>query len=330
VWSSVDGRQYESSALPEGASAFPTDVTTYQDGFVAVGYTADRPMAWWSPNGRDWTASVLPSDGGIFLVSAVLEFDGLLLAVGSGVLNAQNKAVAWTSSDGQSWGQVVDLGSGSAEVLLGGRAGVLAVGTSVDPQEPLAWFSPAEFVMPPQVPTPEPSPSPATVSGPIPGPSATPFPGALPIPGLTLDAILDVAGALNMTCASYPATIPDSNLTFGGLSCSDTTDGTEFELDSLYWSPTAIGEASLRVLPSTVPDRSVVDRALVEFAGLRFDDAQPDDTREWLLANGHRYDCLIGVCELGFGPAASPSVILNVQLGYRGALQARFAPPDIP
>ena len=107
-WISADGVTWQPA--PDDPAAFADaevrDITTFGDGFVAVGVlgTAQEQtgaVAWTSPDGLTWARIRSPDlDGGI--AAAVVQLPaGELVAVGTTV--ERREAVAWTSRDGSAW-----------------------------------------------------------------------------------------------------------------------------------------------------------------------------------------------------------------------------------
>jgi len=107
-WTSVDGIDWQS--VPDDPVAFANaevrSITTFGDGFVAVGVvgTAQEPsgaVAWTSADGLTWTRVDDPSFADGIAVAVVAAPFGGLVAVGSDL--DRREAVAWTSPDGRRW-----------------------------------------------------------------------------------------------------------------------------------------------------------------------------------------------------------------------------------
>jgi hypothetical protein len=110
-WRSADGIAWEPVADDPVAfaNAEVRAITTFQDGFVAVGVVGavqDRTgaVAWTSPDGVTWTRVDDPAfDGGEAVSVAPAPFGGLV-AVGSQI--DRRMALSWTSPDGRAWTRV--------------------------------------------------------------------------------------------------------------------------------------------------------------------------------------------------------------------------------
>jgi hypothetical protein len=115
--SSADGQRWLS--VPSGGtSGYPTSVTAGANGVVAVGTIDDRPASWISADGRRWTyrVGVFPTalkDDDVVRVTDVVATTTGWLAVGRDdpicqVACGQNprRALAWTSSDAETWTRV--------------------------------------------------------------------------------------------------------------------------------------------------------------------------------------------------------------------------------
>jgi hypothetical protein len=113
VWLSEDGiiwdRLDDASGVFEDASSIRA-VTAGQGGLVAVGDGASGdPLVWFSPDGMQWSRSVLPNGKRVFDVVAT---DTGYVAVGSaeriqGEYILADGAV-WTSPDGITWNQIAE------------------------------------------------------------------------------------------------------------------------------------------------------------------------------------------------------------------------------
>lgn len=82
----------------------------------------------------------------------------------------------------------------------------------------------------------------------------------------------------------------------------------------------------MRIITSGLPDRTVVDHALVEFARVAYEGAEPDETEAWILANAYRADCLVRICELVLGEGAYGVARVLLQIGSRGSLMIEYVP----
>jgi hypothetical protein len=107
-WTSGDGSDWQ--PVPDDPEVFANaevrSITTFEDGFVAVGVAgpAQEPsgvVAWTSNDGVSWTRVDDPSFvDGIAVAVIAVPFGGLV-AVGSDI--GRREAVTWTSPDGRRW-----------------------------------------------------------------------------------------------------------------------------------------------------------------------------------------------------------------------------------
>lgn len=104
IWRSTDASAWTripESSLMDGARL--NAVTAHGDGFVAVGAAHDRPGAWTSADGLEWTAAEVDDvreAGGVFELIDLASDGERLVAVGMGI---------WLSDDdGSRWVRVVD------------------------------------------------------------------------------------------------------------------------------------------------------------------------------------------------------------------------------
>jgi len=115
-WSLVEGDE----APFGGAPATYTEmlaISATGDRLVAVGGTYDagqpsRPLAWVSPDARDWERVELPGEG---TVRDVVWTGSVAVAVGEG---AGRGPAAWTSADGRDWQAATVPGGGDSEEYL--------------------------------------------------------------------------------------------------------------------------------------------------------------------------------------------------------------------
>lgn len=140
--SSADGQRWLS--VPSGGtSGYPMRVAAGASGVVAVGTIDDRPASWFSPDGRRWTyrVAVFPTaleDDDEVRVTDVVATTAGWLAVGRDdpvcdVNCGRNplRALAWTSSDAETWTRVPDQASLSKAAINAAAAfdgGFVAVG----------------------------------------------------------------------------------------------------------------------------------------------------------------------------------------------------------
>lgn len=100
IWSSADGEVWRSLAGPTSLDGtLLCGVAVGDPGLVAVGRTADDPVALFSVDGATWSSSRLP--GGGRSAESVAWRGGRFIAVGRGT--EQMATIAWTSLDGRTW-----------------------------------------------------------------------------------------------------------------------------------------------------------------------------------------------------------------------------------
>jgi hypothetical protein len=100
VWTSVDGSSWElvsGGPLPQGRL---TDVAGGPNGYVTIGSEAANAVAWWSPDGRAWTAAPASPAIADATMTRVLSTGSTFLALGR---SANGDGIAWVSPDGLSW-----------------------------------------------------------------------------------------------------------------------------------------------------------------------------------------------------------------------------------
>ena len=152
-WTSPDGVTFD--PVPDDDAAFAdaevTAVTSYGDGYVAVGMLGSAQhhtgaVAWTSPDGLRWSRVDDPAFKAGVASSVIAAPFGGLLAVGSDL--DRKAALAWTSPSGEGWKKVTGGDYGDKRNLwmtdvaaVGDR--VIAVGTSQASQRPsgTAWVS---------------------------------------------------------------------------------------------------------------------------------------------------------------------------------------------
>ncbi|HEY8523410.1 MAG TPA: hypothetical protein VIL48_00505 [Acidimicrobiales bacterium] len=119
LWFSEDGENWE---VVDGGPGGPfdatgqeslRDITPFDDGFVAVGSrnldSEQDGIAWFSPDGREWSqvdAPTLGGDGSRQSVQTVTVSNGVVVAGGyTSDLAGQGTPVVWRSRDGREWGR---------------------------------------------------------------------------------------------------------------------------------------------------------------------------------------------------------------------------------
>jgi hypothetical protein len=128
-----------------------TTVVATTFGYLAGGSAGpeffDRHARFWtSRDGATWVA--VPDDEAAFAdaeVTSITPFGDSYVAVGVlGPAQHHTGAVAWTSSDGQTWARIDDpaFDNGVASsVIVPPFGGLLAVGSDIDKKAALAWIS---------------------------------------------------------------------------------------------------------------------------------------------------------------------------------------------
>jgi hypothetical protein len=118
---SNDGTTWLRTAMNEAfLAAEIVAVTAYRGGFVAIGMHRPEPApgsalmvggpdastaaAWWSPDGRSWSAS--DTDAGAGLHTLEVGATGLLALGGSGCGGCVGPGIVWRSDDGRHWRRV--------------------------------------------------------------------------------------------------------------------------------------------------------------------------------------------------------------------------------
>jgi hypothetical protein len=141
VWTSPDGRTW--TAAPQFGQAFPLGVVDrligWRDGYVAFGRNTglDKPhsgpaTAWFSQDGRTWTAAVVPPSTDEIIGRLWAGSHGLLAGGPTG--GGPEAAVYWTSGNGQSWQVAAEssfpfVTTNTTPLLLADGANILALGT---------------------------------------------------------------------------------------------------------------------------------------------------------------------------------------------------------
>jgi hypothetical protein len=134
IWVSDDGRAWQSVPLfGDAATGVPRAVTAMADGFVAVGSGCcpDEAAVWLSPDGLAWERlPASPSLVGSAMLDVASTADGIV-AVGCRAELECFSGLAWTSPDGRTWGDPVDLDEVDLLPLAvaATEAGVLALGS---------------------------------------------------------------------------------------------------------------------------------------------------------------------------------------------------------
>jgi hypothetical protein len=134
IWVSDDGRSWQSVPLfGDAATGVPRAVTATADGFVAVGSGCcpDEAAVWLSPDGLAWERlPASPSLSGSAMLDVTSTSDGVV-AVGCRAELECFSGLTWSSPDGRTWGEPVDLGEVDLLPLAvaATEAGVLALGS---------------------------------------------------------------------------------------------------------------------------------------------------------------------------------------------------------
>jgi hypothetical protein len=164
LWFSPDGESWQAVDGGPGGP-FDTsgreslrDIAPLGEGFVAVGSrNADNDqdgVAWYSPDGQDWTQAEAPTlggDGRQSLQSVTVAGDVVVAGGYNSDLSGQGKPVVWRSRDGQQWGPASDTlplpdstRTAAADLtirsLTVGDGGIVAAGGS--DWRPALWRSP--------------------------------------------------------------------------------------------------------------------------------------------------------------------------------------------
>jgi hypothetical protein len=156
AWTTRDGVGWERHAVPilgtAGVAERMTTAVATGEGFVAGGSVGpelfERHARFWtSEDGDAWKP--VPDDPSAFAdaeVRAIARFEGGLVAVGViGPAQHPIGAVAWRSRDGEAWIRVDEppfAGSVAVSITAAPFGGVVAVGSTVDRREAVAWTSP--------------------------------------------------------------------------------------------------------------------------------------------------------------------------------------------
>jgi hypothetical protein len=157
AWTTQDGSTWTRRDVPvlgsDGVAERMTSIAwSAVGGFVAGGSAGpelfDRQARLWtSADGSAWTP--VPDDAAVFSdaeVRGITAVDGGYVAVGVvGTVQDPTGAVAWTSSDGQTWERVEGApfaGGIAVAVATAPFGGLVAVGSDLDRREAVAWISP--------------------------------------------------------------------------------------------------------------------------------------------------------------------------------------------
>lgn len=149
LWTSSDGLDWTSAALPVGLSEVCALTSTAAGGFLTFGKAGDRIAAWTSADGNDWVESSLqPADVSGMADDSNLPAACSVAAADSGLVAAMlvgNDALVWTSRDGLTWEFKETLEVGSSFGPVGHRVllaalgdHVLLAGSLTDPADPNA------------------------------------------------------------------------------------------------------------------------------------------------------------------------------------------------
>ncbi len=155
AWTTVDGLTWDRHGVEIlGDDGVPERITTVaagREGFVAGGSVgpelAERHARFWtSADGITWVPA--PDDPAVFEnseVRSVAAFEDGFLAVGvAGTVQDPTGAVAWFSADGSVWKRIGDPsfdGAVAASVAVTPWGGFVAVGSTVDRKQAVAWVA---------------------------------------------------------------------------------------------------------------------------------------------------------------------------------------------
>ena len=147
LWTSPDGLDWTSTAVPEGMSEVCALISTADAGFLAFGRAGDRIAAWTSTDGSAWVESAMePADVSRMSVDTSLPATCSVVASDGGLVAAnlvEDGTQVWSSRDGRIWefqetlssgGSFVGPGYGVPLAALGDR--LILTGTRTDPGEP--------------------------------------------------------------------------------------------------------------------------------------------------------------------------------------------------
>lgn len=138
IWTSPDGRYWtvHDIQVPAGAtSATLSQVAVNGGHVVAAGYAVtkagDIPIVVVSADGgRYWHQTVLATPGGPGAVTALTSVGSGFVAAGQAGHRGAERAVTWTSTDGQTWSAPGAVGSGAPEITALSAAGDTVTGTA--------------------------------------------------------------------------------------------------------------------------------------------------------------------------------------------------------
>lgn len=153
VWHSADGFAWQLAALPQGQGSTVSHLAAGEGKYVAVGARADgelaQSMAWLSPDGLAWEATLVGGDGAMYGVAPM--GDGFVAVGAVELARFRFDGAAWLSADGLTWSRLAaDPSFGQARMygVLAGPAGVLVVGersdASAEVTQPALWVATAE------------------------------------------------------------------------------------------------------------------------------------------------------------------------------------------
>lgn len=145
LWTSHDGGERwvdaGETSLPQGT----LDVAAVKEGYVALGQGPNGvPDVWTSRDGRSWRLATNDATFGAATVQRMAVHDGLLVAVGADLgETGPSTAMAWRSTDGVDWEQIVLSRAGSvASDITAADSGFTAVGSEGGAaNDAVAWQS---------------------------------------------------------------------------------------------------------------------------------------------------------------------------------------------
>jgi hypothetical protein len=155
VWTSADGRTWQRLTLPAFHAETQirmTAVTSWRGGFVAAGYTGSlvgpiRAAFWISADGRDWRRVADErafADSRVAGLATTAEGAALVAVGAAGDAKTATGAVAWRSTDGDTWERAPDAATLRGAVMhsvAAGQGRLVAVGSDLAATRAVVWES---------------------------------------------------------------------------------------------------------------------------------------------------------------------------------------------